>query len=58
MNKLPYDYDLNRFKDKMNNEVMPSVPAEVRPIMMTMLVKAYTEGYQQCEEDYKTESGI
>lgn len=55
---MPYDYDLNRFKDKMNNEVMPSVPAEVRPILMTMLVKAYTEGYQQCEEDYKTESGI
>ena len=55
---MPYDYDLNRFKDKMNNEVMPSIPAEVRPTLMTMLVKAYTEGYKQCEEDFKTECGI
>jgi len=58
---MPYEYDLNRFKDKMNNEVMPSVPAEVRPTLMTMLVKAYTaytEGYKQCEEDIKTECGI
>lgn len=55
---MPYDYDLNRFKDKMNNEVMLSIPAEVRPVLMTMLVKAYTEGYKQCEDDYKTEYGI
>lgn len=51
---MPHDYDLNKFKDKMNNEVMPSIPAEVRPILMTMLMKAYTEGYKQCEEDFKT----
>lgn len=55
---MPYEYDLNKFKDKMNNEVMPSIPAEVRPILMTMLVKAYIEGYKQCEEDFKTECGI
>jgi len=51
---MPYDYNLNKFKDKMNNEVMPSIPVEVRPILMTMLLKAYIEGYTQCEEDVKT----
>ena len=55
---MPYDNSLNRFKDKMNNEVMPSIPAEVRPILMTMLVKAYAEGYKQCEQDYHDHIGL
>ena len=55
---MPYDYDLEKFKDKMNSEVMPSIPAEFRPILMKMLVKAYTEGYKQCEQDYHDHTGL
>lgn len=54
---MPYDYDLNKFKDKISNEVMPFVPAEIRPNLMEMLVKAYTEGYQQCEQNYHNRTG-
>jgi hypothetical protein len=55
---MSFDYYLNKFKYKMNNEVMPSIPVEVRPILMTMLMKAYTEGYQQCEKDFNIDGGF
>ena len=61
---MPYDYDLEKFKEKAVAEAISIFPLPRNPTdwmvqaIAEKIIAGYVAGYKQCEEDYKTECGI
>lgn len=59
---MPYDYDLEKVREQAHKDAMLIAFSGNKNYMVMqiekVLVEAYIAGYKQCEEDFKTESGI
>lgn len=55
---MPYDYDLEKFKEQATIEACAIFPGGRSPVdwlvqaIVEKVVNAYIAGYKQCEQDY------
>jgi len=57
---MPYDYDLEKFKEKAIADAAKAVGTSVpaAEAVAKLMVESYLAGYRQAEEDFKTEGAL